>query len=107
MRQIVTSVTNNYLSMIFALQQWTAFQHLCRMKWTKKVRIIAPCLTNNSAIFCPPWRKMYNRRQAADQIKRLAPSKIAPDNSDSNTSARVRSKNKASSGVLPSRKQKG
>ena len=48
-----------------------------------------------------------NRKKDAAQIKKLAVSKAAPVNSDSDTSAKVAYKNKASNGVLTTRKHKG
>ena len=48
-----------------------------------------------------------NRKQAAAQIKRLAVSKAALENYDSNTSGKVLHKKKARTSVLPDRKKKG
>ena len=43
----------------------------------------------------------YKRNCVADQIKIISASKAAPDNSDSNTSAKVPHKKNESTGVLP------
>ena len=48
-----------------------------------------------------------NRKRAASQIKILAASKVAPDNSDSNASTRVPHKKKARTSFLSAHKQKG
>ena len=45
-----------------------------------------------------------NRERDADEIKILAASKAAPDNYDSDMSARVTHKKKARNGVLPDQK---
>ena len=49
----------------------------------------------------------YNSKRYAAQIKIIDASKVAPVNSDSNTSANMPWKKTASSGVLPTRKQQG
>ena len=48
-----------------------------------------------------------NRKRAVNQIKRIAASKLEPNNFDSDTSAKVPHKQKASTGILQDFKNNG
>ena len=61
----------------------------------------------NGVVFCPPKKGKDNRKGYVDQIKILAASKLAPTNSDRDTSARVLRKKKARAGALLACKQQG
>ena len=71
MRHIGSSVTENYLKIISALQQDTEFQHKLRINWMTTVHIIVSCLTKNVVGFCPPWRQKIIESKV--RIKKLRP----------------------------------
>ena len=51
--------------------------------------------------------EIYDRKRYLDQIKILAASKEVLSSSDNNTFTRFLQKNKSSTGVIPTRKQRG
>ena len=73
MSHIGPSMTENDLIMKFTLQQGMYFQHPCRVNWTKKIRIIAPCPTKNDVNFCPPLRQKLTESELWIKPKDLRP----------------------------------
>ena len=57
MRQTGPLVTNNSISMIFALQLRMDFQHRCRIKWNINIGTITSFSKKNDVTSCPIWRQ--------------------------------------------------
>ena len=72
-KQIGMSMTNNDLSMRFALQLRMDFQHPQGMKWNINIRNTGPCHTNNGVTSCPPWRRKITESNLRIKSKDLKP----------------------------------
>ena len=72
-KKIWTSMTKNYLSMLFVFQLRMDFQHPCSMKFKIKIRNIPTFPTKNGVTSCPSWRRNITKTELRIKSKDLRP----------------------------------